>query len=152
MSTIIDKKIAVRITNTTESSYLIENHTQTAEFSVVTPEQSKHTKPVDMAILNMIQQGDPDLTVCLNELLRTNKPEQQNNTFWFPTPENPGKPEDHTPIQTRILRELNELKDMEKLNPQESTEFRNKFLKRFDWSDTRLPETAKQAIEDILVD
>ena len=77
MSTIIDKRIAVRKTNTTESPYLIEKHTQIAEFSLVTPEQSKHIKPVDMAILSMIPQGDPDLTAYLNELLRTNKPEQQ---------------------------------------------------------------------------
>ena len=90
MSTKIDQSIAVRLTNTTESSYFIKKHTQIAEFSVVTPEQSKHIKLVDMAILSMIPQGDPDLTAYLNELLRTNKPEQQNNTFWFPTPENPG--------------------------------------------------------------
>ena len=152
MSTIIDKRIAVGVTNTTESPYLIKNHTQIAEFSVVTQEQSKHIKPVDMAILSMIPQDDPDLTAYLNELLRTSKPEQQDNTFCFPTPENPGKPEDHTPIQTRILNELNELKDKEKLNPQESTESRNKFLKRFDWTNTLLTETEKQAIEDILVE
>ena len=152
MSTIFDKKIAVRVTKTTESPYLIKKHTQIAEFSVVTPEQSKHIKPVDMAILSMILQGDPDLTAYLNELLRTTKPEQQYNTFWFPTPENPGKLEDHTPIQTRIFTELNELKEKEKLNPQESTEPRNKFLKRFDWTDTLLTETEKQSIEDILVD
>ena len=151
MSTIIDKRVAFRVTNTTELPYLCKKHTQTAEFSVATPEQSKHIKPVDMAILSMIPQDDPDLTAYLNELLRTSKPEQ-DNTFWFPTPENPGKPEDHTPIQTRTLNELNELKDKEKLNPQESTESRNKFLKRFDWTDTLLTETEKQAIEDILVE
>ena len=109
--TINDKSIAVRVTNTTESPYLIKKHSQIADFSVVTPEQSKHIKPVDMAILSMIPQGDPELTAYLNEPIRTNKPEQQNNTFWFPTPENPGKPEDHTPVPTRILKELNELKD-----------------------------------------
>ena len=152
MSTIIDKRIAVRVTNRTETPYLIKKHTQIAEFSVVTAEQSKHIKPVDMAILSMIPQDDPDLTAYLNELLRTNKPEQQANTFWFPTLENPGKPEDHTPIQTRILKELNELKDKEKLNPQESAESRIKFLKRFDWIDTLLTETEKQAVEDILVE
>ena len=135
-----------------ESPYLIKKHTQIAEFSVVTPEQSKHIKPVDMATLSMIPQGDPDLTAYLNELLRTKKPEQQDNTFWFPTPENPGKPEDHTPIQTRNLKEINELKDKEKPNPQESPESRNQFLKRSDWTDTLLTETEKQAIEDILVD
>ena len=152
MSTIIDKRIAVRVTNTTESTYLIKKHRQIAEFSVVTPQQSKHIKPVDMAILSMIPQGDLDLTAYLNELLRTNKPEQQNDTFWFPTPENPGKIEDHTPIQARILKELNELKDKEKFNPQESTQARTKFLKRFDWTDTLLTEMEKQAIEDILVE
>ena len=152
MSTIIDKRIAVRVTNTTESPYLIKKHTQIAEFSVVTPEQSKHIKPVDMAILSMIPQDDPDLTAYLNELLRTSKPEQQDNTVWFPTPENPGKPEDHNPIQTIIVKELNELKDKEKLNPQESTKSRNKFLKRFDWTNILLTETEKQAIEDILLE
>ena len=100
----------------------------------------------------MIPQDDPDLTAYLNELLRTSKTAQQDNTFWFPTPENPGKTENHTPIQTRILNELNELKDKENLNPQETTESRNKFLKRFDWSDTLLTAMEKQAIEDILVE
>ena len=47
---------------------------------------------------------------------------------------------------------MNELKDKERLNPQESTESRNKILKRFDWTDTLLTETEKQAIEDNLVE
>ena len=37
MSTIIDRKIAVRITNTTESPYTINKNTQIADISVVTP-------------------------------------------------------------------------------------------------------------------
>ena len=78
-----------------------------------------------MAILSNIPQRNPDMTAFLSELLRTNKPEQQNNTFWFPTPENPGMPEDHTPIETRIIKELNELKKKEKLNPQENIDSRN---------------------------
>ena len=140
MSTVIDKRIAVTVTNTPETPYLIKKHTQIAEFSVVTREQSKHIKPVDMAILSMIPQDDPDLAAYSIDLLRTSKPEQQDNTFWFPTPENPGKPESHTPIHTRFLEELNELKDKETLNPQESTESRNKFLKHFDWTETLLTE------------
>ena len=93
MSTITDRKIAVRVTNTTESPYTINKNTQSAEFSVVTPEQSKFIKPVDMAVLSMIPEGDSDLITYLTELLRTNKPNQQTNTFWFPTPENPGNTE-----------------------------------------------------------
>ena len=100
----------------------------------------------------MIPEGDPDLITYLTELLRTNKPDQQNNTFWFPTPENPGNTEDHTPIQTRILKELRELQLKQKLNPKDDIESRVEFLKRFDWTDTLLTETEKQAVEDNLVD
>ena len=152
MSTIIDRKIAVRVTNTTESPYTINKNTQIAEFSVVTPEQSKFIKPVDMAVLSKVPEGDPDLITYLTELLRTNKPDQQTNTFWFPTPENPGNTKEHTPIQTRILKELCELQQKEKLNPKDDIESRIEFLKRFDWTDTLLTETEKHAVEDILVE
>ena len=152
MSTITDRKIAVRVNNTTESPYTINKNTQTAEFSVVTPEQPKFIKPVDMAILCMIPEGDPDLITYLTELLKANKPDQQNNTFWFPTPENPGNTENHTPIQTRILTELRELQRKEKLNPKDDIESKVKFLKRLDWTDTLLIKTEKQAVEDILVE
>ena len=122
MSTIIDRKIAVRVTNTTESPYSINKNTQIAEFSVVTPEQSKFIKAVDTAFLSMIPEGDPDFITYLTELLRTNKPGQQNNSFWFPAPENPGNIGDHAPIQTRILKELRELQQKGILNPKDDTE------------------------------
>ena len=60
MSTIIDRKIAVRVTNTMESPYTINKNTQIAQISVVTPEQSKFIKPVDMAILSIIPEGEKD--------------------------------------------------------------------------------------------
>ena len=66
MSTINDKRVAVRVTNTTESVFPIRKNTQIAEFSEVTPEQSKYIKPVDMAILSMIPPDDLDLTTDLN--------------------------------------------------------------------------------------
>ena len=141
MSTIIDRKIAVRVTNTTESPYTTNKNTQISEFSVVTPEQSKFIKPVDMAILSMIPEGDPDLITYLTELLRINKPDQQTSTFWFPTPANPGNTLEHTPIQTRTLKDLCELQQKEKLNPKDDTESRIEFLKRIDWTDTLLTET-----------
>ena len=81
-----------------------------------------------MAILCMIPEGDPDLTTYLSEVLRKSKPEQQNNTFWFPTPEKAGKTEDHTPIQTRILRALRELQGKRKQNPEDDIESQTKLL------------------------
>ena len=100
----------------------------------------------------MIPEGDPGLTTYLSEFLKTNKPEQQNNTFWFPTPENLGKTEDHTPIHKLSLRELVELKEKENSNPQDNTESRIEVLEGFDSTDTLITEVKKQAIEDILLD
>ena len=45
-----------------------------------------------------------------------------------------------------------ELKDKEKLNPQERTESGNNFLKRIHWTDTLLTYAEKQANRDFLVD
>ena len=71
ISTGVDRKIAVRIANTTESPYMINKSTKTADFSVVAPEQSKFIKTVHKAILKVIPEGDPDLTTYLTELLKT---------------------------------------------------------------------------------
>ena len=84
MSPKIGKRKAARVINTTESPYLTKKNTEIAEFSVVTPKQSKHVQPVDMAILSINPQGDLDLTAYLNELLRTNKPVHQKQYFLVP--------------------------------------------------------------------
>ena len=73
----------------------------------------------------MIPEGGPDLTTYLTELLREkDKPQQQNNTFWFSKSEIPGKLQDHTPVQTIILKELLELTEKENLNQSDITECR----------------------------
>ena len=54
----------------------------------------------------------------------------------FPTPESPENPEEHTPIQKRILRELQALKDLEILDPTMDEESRAKFQEDFDWKDS----------------
>ena len=72
MSAIFGRTIAVRVTNTTESPYTINKNTQIAEFSLVTPEQSKFIKPVDMAVLSIIPEGYPNLITYLTELLGIN--------------------------------------------------------------------------------
>ena len=128
ISTIIDKKDSSEKNLKTESPYLTNKNTQIAEFSVVTPEQSKLIRPVDTAILNMFPEGDPDLTTYLSEMLKTNQTEQQNRAFWFTAHENPGKVEGHTPIQTRIFQELRELQEKEKLNSKDDVQSRLRLL------------------------
>ena len=152
ISTIFDKKIAVRVTNTTKSPYSIKKNKHIVEFSVVTPEQSKFIKPVDTAILSMIPEGDGDLTTYLTKLLTTIKLEQQKNNIWVPKPGNLGNIEDRTPIQTRILKKLHGLKEDDKVNPKTNVESRLENLERFGWADTLLTETEKQTVEYIIVE
>ena len=98
---------------------------------------------METAILSTILEGDPDLTNYLSKLLRTNKPEEQNNTFCFSEAEKPGKTEDHSPIQTLILKKLGELQEGEKLNRNDEVDLRMNFVKRFYWTDTLLTGTEK---------
>ena len=80
---------------------------------------------------------------------------QQNSeqeTYWFPTPEEPGDPATYTPIQQRIYKELLELQELEKLNPNDNESSRKTFFSNFEWSDTTLSPDKRQEIEEILVD
>ena len=147
----IDKKVAFRVTNTTETIYTIRRTTQIAKFSAVTPEQSKLIKPVDTAILSMIPKGDKDLTLYLKKLLRTCKPQQQSNTSQSPALKSSGEIGDHTPRQTLIFKKLNDLNEKEKQNPTDNAESRGKILERFDCTDTLITELGKQALEKFLV-
>ena len=106
---------------------------------------------MDMSILSMIPEGDPDLVTYLTGLLRTKKPDQKKY-FLVSDTRKSWQHRRSYPIQTRILTELRELQRREKLNPQENIESRTEFAKRFDWTDTLLTETEKQAVEDILVE
>ena len=83
--------------------------------------------------------------------MKTSKTNEVNETFWFPTPQNPSNEKELTPIQIRILNELRELEQLEKLNPLEDTNSRNQFQSSFDWTDSTLPD-AKQAVEKLLVE
>ena len=81
-----------------------------------------------------------------------NKPKQQTILSGSRSAENPGKPEDYNLKQTRIFKELIELKENNQVNAQDGTESPTKFLGRFDCTDPLLTEREKQAVEDILVD
>ena len=69
ISITIDKKVAVRVTKTTELPYSINKNTQIADVSVVSPDQSNFNKPVGTTFLNVTQEGYPDLTTYLTKLL-----------------------------------------------------------------------------------
>ena len=152
LSTVNNNAIGIQIINFSELQHTITLDTHLADFKILTPEQIKHMQPVDPALLSFMIQQDETTEVYINELLKVPQPNEEQETYWFPTPEDPGDPTTYTPIQQRIYDELLELRELEKLNPHDNETSRTQFLSNFDWSDTTLNPDERQEIEEILVE
>ena len=143
----------VQISHFLDHPYTLRKGTHIANFSILTPEQTKHIQPVNpTSVRHLLNNSHDDAIYYINSLLNTSKNDEFNETYWFPTPQNPCNEKEHTPIQTRILNELRELEQLEKLNPSENTNSRNQFLSNFDWTDSTLQPEPKQAVENLLVE
>ena len=152
LSTVNNNAIGYQIINFSELPYTITLDTHLADFKILTPEQIKHIQPVDTAVLSFMIQQEETTEVYINELLKVPQSKSEQESYWFPTPEDPGDPATYTPIQQRIYNELLELKELEKLNPHDNETSRKTFLSNFDWTDTTLSSEERQEIEEILVE
>ena len=151
--TLNDGNILIPVSNFTDHPYKLKKGLHIANFSVMTPEQMKYVKPVDPASTWHLLQNDQEQAAhYVSSLIKTNRNPQNSENYWFPTPENPGNPEEHTPIQKRILRELQALQDLETLDPTTDAESRAKSLENFDWKDSTLTPEEKEKIEELLVE
>ena len=121
----------VHLNNFTDSPYTLKRVTQIANFTVLTPEQ-KYVKPIDpVTTWHLLQDNPENAAYYASSLIKSTKPEDFRKNYWFPTPEDPGDPQHHTPIQKRILSELINPQELEKLNPQNDCESRRQFLSNF---------------------
>ena len=153
LSSTQNNKHVVQINNFLDHPYTLKKGTPIANFSILTPEQTKHIRPVNpTSHRHLLNSNQDDAIHCIKSLLKTSETNEVNETYWFPTPQNPGNEREHTPIQTRILNELRELEQLEQLNPLEDTNSRNQFLSNFNWTDSTLQLDVKQAVEDLLVE
>ena len=152
LSTVNNNAVGYQVINFSDMPYTLPVDTHMADFRVLTPEQIKHIKPVDPSTLTfLMHQHIENTDLYLNQLMKTNHPSDEQETYWFATPEQPGDPETYTPIQKRIYDELLELKYLEQLNPNDNAESRKQFLDHFNWTDITLSPFEKQHIEDVLV-
>ena len=143
ISTARGKKTAIKVANTTDFPYTIAADTKIAELQILKPEETKMIRPVDIAALNLLTEHD-DVVTYINALMQVERPDDNEETFWFPTPENPGYEPEHSPIQRRILKELRELAELEKLDPTENEQSRTKFLSMFKWTDSLITEKDRE--------
>ena len=79
LSTVNNNAIGYQIITFSELPYTITMDTHSADFKILTPEQIKHILPVDPALLSF-----PAL------YSEVPQPNSEQETYWFPTPEEPG--------------------------------------------------------------
>ena len=128
--TLTSGTVHVHINNFTDQPYKLKKGLHIANFSVLTPEQMKHVKPIDpVSTCHLLNENQKDAIYYVSSLLKANRNNDQYEQYWFPTPENPGDEDSHTPIQRRILQELRKLQEAEQLNPQNDDESRHAIKK-----------------------
>ena len=151
--TLTNGNVTVHINNFSDQPYKLKKGLHIANFSVLTPEQMKHVKPIDpVSTWHLLNENEEDAIYYVSSLLKANRNNDQYEQYWFPTPENPGDEDSHTPIQRRILQELRNLQEAEQLDPQNDEESRHKFLSNFDWKDSMLQQHEIKKIESLLVE
>ena len=153
MVTLTSGQVEIPLNNFTDHPYTLKRGSHIANFSVMTPGQMKYVKPIEPVTTWHLLQDDPEnAAFYVSSLIKSSKPEDFKECYWFPTPEDPGDPQQHTPIQKRILKEILYLQELEKLNPQEDPESRRQYLTNFDWTDSTLEPHEIARIEDLLVE
>ena len=148
-----NNKHMVQISDYLDHPYTLKKETHIINFSILSPEQTKRIPPVNLTSLrHLLNNNHADAIHYIKCLLKTSKTDKVNETYWFPTPQNPGNERERTPIQTSILNDSRELEQLEEINPLEDTNIRKQLLSNFDWTDSILQPDAKQAVEDLLVE
>ena len=151
LATAHNKRLNIRIANLTDFPHTIKNHTKLAELQILKPEDTKQIRPIDAAALKLLE--DPDDThMYVNELMKANETEQNDENFWFPTAENPGNEDEHTPIQRRILKEIRELIKKEELDPTKDQESRKEFLDMFQWEGSQIEGNDRKQLEQTIIE
>ena len=67
-----DKKVSIKIANTTDYPYTIATDTKVAELQILKPEETKMIRPVDIATLNLLSEHD-DVVTYTNALMQVER-------------------------------------------------------------------------------
>ena len=127
--------VIIHVNYYTDQSYTLKRGSHIANFSVLTPEQMKYVKSIDPATTwHLLQDNPENAAYYASSLIKS--PKTGNENYWFPTPEEPGDPQTHTPIQKRILKELRNLQDLARFpNMQVPFSIRKNLMANYDfWS------------------
>ena len=86
-----NNKHMVQISNFLDHPYTLKKGTHMENSSILTPEQTKQIRPANPTSLrHLLNNNHDDAIHCINSLLKTSKINEYKETYWFPTPQNPG--------------------------------------------------------------
>ena len=151
LSTTQNNTHLLQISNFLDHPYTLKKGTDITNFPISTPEQTRHIKLVNPNSVRHLLSNNRDYSIHYG-LLKTSITDEINETYWFPTPQNPDNQREVTPIWKGIFNDLRYLERVEKVYPQYNNVSRTQFLSTFDWTDFTLEPEAKQAVETLLVD
>ena len=153
MITLTTGQVEIPLNNFTDHPYTLKRGSHVANFSVTTPGQIKYVKPINPVTTWHLSQDNPENDAFyVSSLITSSNPEDFKEKNWFPIPDDPGDPQQHTPVQKCILEELLNLQELEKLNPQDDPESRRHLLTNIDWIDSMLQTDEVARIEDLQVE
>ena len=76
-----NKKHMVQINNFPDHPYTLKKGTHMANFSILTPEQTKHIRPVNpTSVMHLLNNSHDDAIHYINSLLQTSKNDEVNET------------------------------------------------------------------------
>ena len=121
LTTTQNKQHTILIRNFLEHPYTLKKGSDMAPFPILGPKQAKNNKPVNLAWRRHLQDKNDknhDFSIQLvNKLQKMPKSEKSNDTYRFPTPQEPGNETQYTPIKKRILQEFIALQKKKQINP-----------------------------------
>ena len=80
----------VQISNFLDQPYTLKKGTHKANFSILTPEQTKHIRPVNpTSVRHLLNNNHNDVILYIRRLLKTLKTDDVNETYWLPTAQKP---------------------------------------------------------------
>ena len=124
--------VQVHVNTVTDQPYKLKKVLHVANVSVIFPEEMKHFKQIDqVSTWHQLNKNEEDAIYYISSLPKANRNDDQFERYWFSTPEHLGDEESHTPIQQRIVNEVRNPQEAEKLNLQGDDDLRRKFFCNF---------------------
>ena len=72
----------------------------------------KYVKPTGpVTTWHLLQDNPENAAYYASSLIKSKKPAEFTENYWFPTPEDPGDPQHHTLIEKRTLSEILNLQE-----------------------------------------